>query len=86
MGRAAERKREKVSATLPPALIKQVQQYQKQAELPNFSAAVEELLGRELLEDRTRAYYLSMSREEIEEQRAWASFATAQASQILPEG
>ncbi len=83
MPRRAQRQREKVSATLAPELVERVVEYQRQAELPSFSAALEELLWRQLLENRERAYYLSMSEEERAEQEAWARFATAQAAKTL---
>jgi len=84
MARTVERRREKVSATLAPELIKRVAEYQRQAGISSFSAALEELLWRQLLEERAKAYYLSLSDEERAEQRAWARFATAQAAKTLP--
>lgn len=83
MARTTTRNREKVSATLPPDLVKHVEEYQREAGLPSFSAALEELLWRQLLEERTKAYYLSMTEEERAEQRAWARFATEQAAKTL---
>lgn len=83
MRQIARLRRAKVSATLPPRLIKQVQEYQKEAGLPNFSAALEELLSRELLEQRSQTYYRSMSEEERSEQEAWSRLSTAEAARTL---
>jgi hypothetical protein len=74
----AEQRRKKISATLSQEMIKRVTEYQKDAGLASFSAALEELLWRQMMEEKTREYYLSMSEEEREEQRAWTQFATEQ--------
>lgn len=78
MGQTVTRQRAKVSATLEPQLVKRVREYQRDAGLPSFSAALEELLWRILMEDREKAYYLSMSDTERGEQQAWAEFSTQQ--------
>jgi len=74
----AEKRRKKISATLSPDLIKRVTKYQREAGLPSFSAALEELLWRQMMEERERAYYLTMSGAERAEQEAWAGFSTEQ--------
>ena len=79
----AEQRRKKISATLSQEMIKRVTEYQKDAGLPSFSAALEELLWRQMMEERAREYYLSMSDEERGEQRVWAEFATEQAAKTL---
>jgi len=86
MRRAATRNRAKVSATLAPELIKRVSQYQREAGLATFSAALEDLLWRQLMAEREKAYYLSMSAEEHTEQEAWAKFATEQFFKVNQEG
>jgi len=83
MPRRATRNRVKVSATLAPELIARLTQYQREADLPTFSAALEEVLWRQLMAEREKAYYLSMSMEERAEQKAWARFATEQAAKTL---
>ena len=83
MPKALERNREKISATLSADLVRRVQDYQREAELPSFSAALEQLLWREFMEEQTRAYYASMSPDEEEEQARWAAFATAQAGKVF---
>ncbi len=83
MRRTVTRRRKKVSATLPPELIKQVEEYQREAGLDSFSAALEDLLWRHQLDERTKAYYLNMTEEEREEQRRWVDFASAQAGKTL---
>lgn len=74
----AEHRRKKISATLSSDLVKRVTEYQRDAGLSSFSAALEELLWRQMMEDKARDYYLSMSDGEREEQRAWTQFATEQ--------
>jgi hypothetical protein len=74
----AERRRKKISATLSPDLIRRVTKYQREAGLPSFSAALEELLWRQMMEDKARDYYVSMSDGEREEQQAWTQIATEQ--------
>jgi hypothetical protein len=83
MARHAERNRTKISATLAPELIERVAQYQSESGLASFSAALEELLWRQLMEERARAYYLNMTEEERTEQRRWVKFATEQAAKTL---
>jgi len=78
MGQVATRRRAKISATLESRLVKRVRQYQREAGLPSFSAALEELLWRQMTEERAKAYYTSMSDEEGAEQQAWANFSTEQ--------
>ncbi len=79
MSRKAEQRSKTASVTLAPELIARVREYQRKAELPSFSAALEELLWRQLLEEQAKAYYLGMSDAERAEQEAWAKFATEQA-------
>jgi len=86
MRRVATRNRAKVSATLAPELIKRVSQYQREAGLPTFSAALEDLLWRQLMAEREKVYYLSMSAEERAEQEAWAKLATEQFFKVNREG
>ncbi|MGA2631201.1 MAG: hypothetical protein ABSG54_13440 [Terriglobia bacterium] len=74
----AEQRRKKISATLSPDLIQRVTDYQREAGLSSFSAALEELLWRQIMEEKARDYYLSMSAVEREEQGAWTQFATEQ--------
>jgi hypothetical protein len=76
----------KVSATLAPELIARVREYQREAGLPTFSAALEEVLWRQLMAEREKAYYLSMTAEERAEQEAWATFATEQFFKVNREG
>ncbi len=83
MGRTTQRRREKVSATLAPELVERVVEYQREAGLASFSAALEELLWRQLLEERAKTYYLSLTDEERAEQKAWAKLATEQAAKTL---
>jgi len=78
MGHTVSRRRAKISATLETALVKRVREYQREAGLPSFSAALEELLWRQMMEDRAKAYYLSMSDEERAEQGPWAKLSTEQ--------
>jgi hypothetical protein len=85
MPRIAERRRKKISATLAPDLIKRVTAYQRDAGLPSFSAALEELLWRQMMEERERAYYLSMSGAERVEQETWAGFSTEQFGKVNRE-
>lgn len=82
MPKVAEKNRRKVSATLSPKLIRLVEAYQREADLPSFSAALEELVWRELMEEEAKAYYLSLSQGEREQQARWASFATAEAGKV----
>jgi hypothetical protein len=86
MPRWATRNRVKVSATLAPELIARVREYQREAGLPTFSAALEEVLWRQLMAEREKAYYLSMTAEERGEQEAWATFATEQFFKVNREG
>jgi hypothetical protein len=72
MPRTTTRRRKKVSATLSPELIKQVVEYQREAGLDSFSAALEHIVWRQMLAEREREYYLSMSEEERAEQERWA--------------
>lgn len=74
----ADQRRKKISATLSPDLIQRVTDYQRDAGLSSFSAALEDLLWRQMMEAKERDYYMSMSAEEQEEQRAWTQFATEQ--------
>jgi hypothetical protein len=76
----------KVSATLAPELVARVCEYQREAGLPTFSAALEEVLWRQLMAEREKAYYLSMTAEERAEQEAWATFATEQFLKVNREG
>jgi hypothetical protein len=76
----------KVSATLAPELVARVCEYQREAGLPTFSAALEEVLWRQLMAEREKAYYLSMTGEERAEQEAWATFATEQFFKVNREG
>lgn len=78
MGQVVTRQRTKISATLEAQLVKRVREYQREAGLASFSAALEELLWRQLIEEQAKAYYLSMSDEERAEQKAWARFSTEQ--------
>ncbi len=78
MRRTVQRTRGKISATLEPELIKRVATYQREAGLPNFSAALEDLLWRQLMDERARAYYQSMTAKEHSEQEAWAKLSTSQ--------
>ncbi len=78
MQRTTRRTRAKVSATLEPQLIKRVAAYQREAGLPTFSAALEDLLWRQLMDERARAYYQSMTPEEHAEQEAWAKLSSGQ--------
>jgi hypothetical protein len=77
------RKRQKVSATLPLELVDRVNLFKEEFQLPNFSAALEQLIGRAILEEATKNYYLSLSGEEIAEEKAWASFSTTQAAKVF---
>jgi len=86
MPRRATRNRVKISATLAPELIARVSEYQREAGLPTFSAALEEVLWRQLMAEREKAYYLSMSAEEHAEQDAWAKLATEQFFNVNREG
>ncbi len=72
MRRTVTRRRKKVSATLPPDLIKQVEEYQREAGLDSFSAALEHIVWRQMLAERERDYYLNMTEEERAEQDRWA--------------
>lgn len=85
MGQTVSRQRTKISATLEARLVKRVREYQREAGLPSFSAALEELLWRQMMEERAKAYYLSMSDEERAEQEAWAKFSTEQFFKVLRE-
>jgi len=85
MGHTASRQRAKISATLETRLVKRVREYQREAGLPSFSAALEELLWRQMTEERAKAYYLSMSDEERAEQGAWARFSTGEFFKVLRE-
>ena len=86
MPRRTTRNRVKISATLAPELIARVSEYQREAGLPTFSAALEEVLWRQLMAEREKAYYLSMSAEEHAEQDAWAKLATEQFFNVNREG
>lgn len=86
MPRRVTRNRVKISATLDPELIARVSEYQREAGLPTFSAALEEVLWRQLMAEREKAYYLSMSAEEHAEQDAWAKLATEQFFNVNREG
>jgi hypothetical protein len=85
MGHTVPRQRAKISATLERGLVKRVREYQREAGLPSFSAALEELLWRQMMEERARAYYVSMSEEGRAEQEAWAKFSTDQFFKVLRE-
>jgi len=86
MPRRVTRNRVKISATLAPELVARVCEYQREAGLPTFSAALEEVLWRQLMAEREKAYYLSMSAEEHAEQEAWAKLATEQFFKVNREG
>lgn len=83
MPRCPTRHRVKVSATLAPELVARVREYQRDADLPTFSAALEDVLWRQLMAEQEKAYYLSMTAEERGEQKVWAKFATEQAAKTL---
>jgi hypothetical protein len=85
MGHTISRPRAKISATLERGLVKRVREYQREAGLPSFSAALEDLLWRQMVEDRAKAYYASMSEEGRAEQEAWAKFSTDQFFKALRE-
>jgi len=74
-----------VSATLASDLVGRAAEYQREGGLPSFSGAWEELLWRQLLEERTTAYYLGMSKEERDQQEAWAAFTTELLGKTLAE-
>ena len=74
----AKQRRKKISATLSLDVIKRVTEYKRDAGLPSFSAALEELLWRQMMEEKAREYYLGMSDAERKEQRVWAQFTTEQ--------
>jgi hypothetical protein len=78
MRQHAERKRTKISATLAADLVKRVVEYQREAGLSSFSSALEELLWRQVMEERAKTYYLNMSEEERQKQETWAKFSTEQ--------
>ncbi len=78
MRRTIRRARAKVSATLEPELIKRVVAYQREAGLPTFSAALEDLLWCQLMDERTCAYYQGMTSEEHADQEVWAKLSTSQ--------
>jgi hypothetical protein len=86
MRRVVKRSRAKVSATLARELVERVAEYQREAGLLSFSAALEDLLWRQWMEEKAKAYYLSMSAEERAEQEAWAKLSTQQFLKTLPEG
>ncbi len=79
------RSRTKVSATLAADLVKRVAKYQRESGLPSFSAALEDLLWKQILDEQAKAYYLSMSEGERSEQEAWAKFTTQQLAQSRGE-
>lgn len=86
MARPVKRRRLKISVTLAPEMVKRVADYQKEAGVGSFSEALEELLWRQSMEEREKAYYLSMSAEERAEQEAWTKFATDQFFKVSREG
>jgi len=86
MRHRADRNRKKVSITLAPDMVKRVTEYQQDAGLPSFSAALEEMLWRHAMEEKEKAYYLGMSAEERSEQEAWTKFATDQFFKVSREG
>jgi len=85
MGHRDSRQRAKISATLETRLVKRVREYQREEGLPSFSAALEDLLWRQMMEERAKAYYLSMSDEERVEQEAWAKLSTKQFFKVLKQ-
>lgn len=78
MGHTISRRRTKISATLEAPLVKRVREYQRLAGLTSFSAALEDLIWRQMREERAKAYYLGMSDEDRADQEAWARFSTEQ--------
>ena len=49
-----DKRRRKVSITLDPEVVRQVEEYQRDAGLPSFSAALEEMLWRRAMEEKEK--------------------------------
>lgn len=78
--------KEKVTLTLNPTLLKEVDRWSKEEKIKSRSAAIEKLiiqwkLAREKkrLEKETEAYYLSLTKAEKEENKEWVEFTGRQA-------
>lgn len=80
--------KEKITVTLNPRLIKEVDRWSKEEKIGSRSAAIEKLIEawigereKRSLERETEAYYLSLSQAEKEEDHEWTSLSSDQAIQ-----
>jgi metal-responsive CopG/Arc/MetJ family transcriptional regulator len=78
--------KEKVTITLKPHLIKEVDRWSKKEKIGSRSAAIERLIEQWIaagmksrLDAETEAYYLSLSENEKKEDKEWVSFSSNQA-------
>ncbi len=78
--------KEKVTLTLSPRFLKEVDRWSKEEKIKSRSAAIEKLIeqwilerGRKRLEAETEAYYLSLTSAEKSEDKEWASLSSNQA-------
>lgn len=80
--------KEKVTITLNPLLLKEVDLWSKEEKISSRSAALEKLIEEWILERQkkqveqdTEAYYLSLSETEKEEDKNWAKLSSKQITQ-----
>ena len=78
--------KEKVTLTLSPRFLKEVDRWSKEEKIKSRSAAIERLIEqwllekeRKRLEAETEAYYLSLTPAEKEEDKEWVSLSSDQA-------
>ncbi len=83
---AKQLNKEKVTLTLSPYFLKEVDRWSEEEKIKSRSAAIERLIEEWLIERKkksleaeTEAYYLSMSQTEREEDQAWVKLSTSQA-------
>ena len=80
--------KEKVTLTLNPRFLREVDRWSRAEKIKSRSAAIEKLIEqwleereRKRLEAETESYYLSLSAAEKAEDKEWASLSTQQATQ-----
>lgn len=78
--------KEKITVTLNPRLIKEVDRWSKVTKIKSRSAAIEKLIEewmaereKRRLEEETEAYYLSLSKHEKAEDKNWSALSSDQA-------
>lgn len=84
--------KEKVTLTLNPRLLKEVDRWSKQIKMKSRSAAIAKLIeqwilekNKKCLEAQTEAYYLSLSEAEKKEDKDWTEFSSHQTLRRLSQ-